>query len=289
VYDYAQPLNVDAPPPSQQVAQSSVEVFDQARGAFQAGDYPQALQLTDAALAKLPNDPAMHEFRALVLFALGRYDQAAAVLYSVLAVSPGWDWATMAGLYTDINTYTTQLRALEAYVSTRPDSASGHFVLGYHYLTAGHEDAAVRELKEVVRIKPSDRLSQAILAQLSPQSAPSTTTPPADPSPPAAPTAVAADLTPGDLTGSWKAQPAEGTTIALAIGSDNKFTWSVTEKGKTQSFGGATTFANGILTLAREDDAGALVGKVSSPGPGQFTFRLLGGPPGDPGLAFRKS
>ena len=36
------------------------------------------------------------------------------MLYVVLTAGPGWDWATMVGLYPDVDTYTRQLRALEA-------------------------------------------------------------------------------------------------------------------------------------------------------------------------------
>ena len=67
------------------------------------------------ALAKVPNDSDIHEFRALCLFALGRYDEAAATLYAVLSVGPGWDWTTLIGLYPDVSVYTAQLRALESY------------------------------------------------------------------------------------------------------------------------------------------------------------------------------
>ena len=56
---------------------------------------PAPLQKTDEALAKLPNDTTLHEFRGLCLFALGRYDEAAATVYAVLSVGPGWDWTTL--------------------------------------------------------------------------------------------------------------------------------------------------------------------------------------------------
>ena len=59
----------------------------------------------------MPNDPTLHEFRRLVLFALDRYDEAAAALYAVLSVGPGWDWTTLISLYGDPETYTQQLRA----------------------------------------------------------------------------------------------------------------------------------------------------------------------------------
>jgi hypothetical protein len=55
----------------------------------------------------------MHEFRALTQFALGDYRNSAATIHSVLAVGPGWDWATMRELYPSIEVYTEQRKALE--------------------------------------------------------------------------------------------------------------------------------------------------------------------------------
>ena len=115
VYDYSQPINVTAAPPDASVAESTEQVFSAARDAFKAGDYQRALDLTDQVLKRLPTSPVVHEFRALCLFALKRYDEAAAVEYAVLSAGPGWNWSTLVGLYPDVDTYTNQLRALEAY------------------------------------------------------------------------------------------------------------------------------------------------------------------------------
>ena len=80
-----------------------------------AGDYQRALDLSDQVLKATPDASVVHEFRAMCLFALKRYDEAAAVDYAVLTAGPGWNWSTMAGLYPGVDTYTNQLRALEAY------------------------------------------------------------------------------------------------------------------------------------------------------------------------------
>ena len=306
-YDYSQPLNVDAPPPAASVADPAVRDFDAGRTFFKAGDYAGALRMTDRAIAGLPNDPAMHEFRALCLFALGRYDEASATDYAVLSVSPGWNWTTLVGLYPSVDVYTTQLRALEAYRNAHPESAPARFLLAYQYLSAGSDDAAANELRQVVRLKPADKLSAALLKQLTPDaSAPavagampttaasplSTPNPAADPGagdvPPADPTPAPAY--PGGraaLNGSWKAEPQGGPVISLALKDDGKFTWGVDGSGQKETFDGTTSYDNGILTLARDDGSGALVGKVSPEGQG-FNFRLLGSPSEDPGLSFHK-
>ena len=167
-YDYSQPIDTQSAPPPEEVANPAVAKFDSARAAFGTGDYAGALQLTDEALKVLQNDATLHEFRALVLFAVGKYDLAAGPLYAVLSVGPGWDWTTMAGLYPNIDVYTSQLRKLEAFVSANPTSTAGRFVLAYHYLTQGHTEAAVSQLKQVVALAPQDTLSAQLVKQFSP-------------------------------------------------------------------------------------------------------------------------
>ena len=167
-YDYAQPLNPAAAPPAQTATDQANTLFDQARETFKGGNYASALTLVDQALQQLPNDPSLHEFRALILFSMGRFEEAATPLYAVLAVGPGWDWPTLIGLYPDVDTYTRQFRALETYVSQSPQSAAARFVLAYHYLTQGHADAAVTQLREASRLQPKDTVSAQLLRQLQP-------------------------------------------------------------------------------------------------------------------------
>jgi tetratricopeptide (TPR) repeat protein len=149
------------------------ELFDAAREAFRRGDYATAQADVEKAIEQLPSDAVLHEFRALTLFAQGRYSDAAATLYAVLAAGPGWDWATMSALYSDVSAYTQQLRALEDYARTHPNTGDARFLLAYHYLVLGYKDEAVKQLGEVVRLMPTDKLSAAMLKALtSPNPAP---------------------------------------------------------------------------------------------------------------------
>jgi tetratricopeptide (TPR) repeat protein len=140
--------------------------FDAAREAFRRGDYTAAQEMVEKAIEQLPSDAVLHEFRALTLFAQGRYSDAAAALYAVLAAGPGWDWDTMIGSYPDRETYTQQLRALEDHLRNNPNDSAGRFVLTYHYLVLGYKDEAVNQLREVVRLKPDDKLSAELLRAL---------------------------------------------------------------------------------------------------------------------------
>ena len=75
--DYSQPIVVAqaaAPPvaPAGLTAEAQAgPLFDAARNAFQQGDYATALAQVDQAIALVPNDTVLHEFRGLVLFAVG--------------------------------------------------------------------------------------------------------------------------------------------------------------------------------------------------------------------------
>jgi tetratricopeptide (TPR) repeat protein len=280
-YDYGQPIDTQSAPPPAEVADPAIAKFDSARAAFRGGDYAGALGLTDEALKALPNDATLHEFRALVLFAVGKYDLAAGPLYAVLSVGPGWDWTTMIGLYPGIDVYTSQLRKLEASVTANPNSTAGRFVLAYHYLTQGNTDAAVAQLKQVVALAPQNTLSAQLVKQFSP--------PPAAPETPPAATTPAPPATPvkqGNLAGNWTAHPANDTTIDLRIGDDETFDWKVTTKGKPRQLTGKWSLTNNLLTLAQEGEGGALVGRVTLQDDNKWTFRAIGTGSEDQGLTF---
>jgi tetratricopeptide (TPR) repeat protein len=294
VYDYSQPINAQTAPPEQAVTDQAVSTFDAAREAFKGGDYPRALELVDQALKSTPNDPTLHEFRALTLFALKRYDEAAAPLYAVLSVGPGWDWTTLISLYGDPETYTQQLRALEAFTFQNPKSAPAHFVLAYQYLTIEHADAAVQQLKIVSTLQPKDTLSVQLIQQLEhkDQQASATGVGPGQ-TPAAAPPVQAADTAPagkeGKMEGSWTAQPNNDMKITVGFLGEGRFTWNVDRQGKAQQFAGKSSYENGILTLVQDQNNNTMVGNVHWTDETHFNFKVMGGGPGDPGLSFTKS
>ena len=302
VYDYSQPIDPEIAPTDDSVVNQANTTFDNARDAFRAGDYPKALSLVDEALKATPNDAALHEFRGLTLFALQRYDEAAAVLYAVLSVGPGWDWTTLISLYADPQTYTNQLRALEQYCNANPNSAAAHFVLAYQYLTQGHAEAAVRQLKAVSTLQPKDQLTAQLINQIQhTDGAPNTAdTPPAQSSPPNAgnapdfntPAPGIANSAPAGqeskLVGQWSAQGPNNTVISLTFPDKGRFTWKVLRQGKDQEFVGNSTYENGVLSLVQDQNGNAMAGNVVWTDDTHFTFKIVGAPPNDPGLTFNK-
>ena len=275
--DYSRPI-VSAAPSAQYNIES--DSLDAARGAFAQGDYTTAMNRIDTAIAQRPNDPLLHEFRALVLFATKQYKPAAEAVYAVLSVGPGWDWATLVGMYANAEVYTSQLRALEQYRKAHPDSPEVRFLLAYHYMSCGHKDAAADELKQVVRLNPKDQLAVQLLAGLTGETVPA-------PTPTAAPPAPAKPVDAAALVGSWQASRQDGASFSLDLTDAKTFAWKYTQDGKTQEFKGDYTLADNLLIL-KQDGNPTMIGQVTMADPGQFQFKLAGDNPSDSGLTFTR-
>jgi tetratricopeptide (TPR) repeat protein len=158
----APPASDDSPEPE------AFQTFDSARAAFKANDYDKALNEIDRAIKLLPSDATRHEFRALVLFAQGKYREAAMSDYAVLSRGPGWTWETMRDLYSDPEVYTKQLRALEDYTHKHSDASEAHFLLAYHYLVLKYVPQAVKQLNEFEKLVPKDKLAPQLIAAFTP-------------------------------------------------------------------------------------------------------------------------
>lgn len=301
-YDYSQPLvtytDTGASAPSGNAAPANVGTsdasqpadpgmvaFNDARSAFYDGDAARALTLLDTTLKTMPRDTVVHEFRGLVLFALEKYPESAAAIYAVLSAGPGWDWTTMSSLYPGVDVYTQQLRALEAFAKSNPKSADAHFLLGYHYLTGTHTEAASKQFKLALQELPDDKLLKQLVAMTTPAGE-STDSPNVEkPSPPAvAPEKV---LTPEKLVGQWKAS-SQGAQFQLDLAKDGTFVWTYSRGKDKQSVKGV--FAVDQNHLALEPDAGGtMLAEIDLSSPSQFLFKMIGGDSGDAGLQFKKS
>lgn len=267
----------------------SAESLERSRSAFKREDYLAALKDVDESISHQPGDSALHEYRALVLFALGKYDEAAGVLNPVLASGPGWDRETMVGLYRTEDAYTNQLARLENYVEGTPDRAAPRFLLGYHYLVAGDMEKARNEFDEVVQIQPKDGIARQLrdLAKNSVKSSEEdeekTEATPQDTKEDPAVEA----LTGEQLVGSWTSNRGENGTVVLNLRGDGSFSWTFTKGDQKNDLTGTYEIDDrGLLVLTSEDSQ--MVGKVALPSDKKMTFILAGGPEGDPGLTFEQ-
>ena len=262
---------------------------DDALAKFKAGDYAGALAGFDRAVKASPKDSVIHEVRALTLFALGRYPEAAATLNSVLVSAPGMDWTTISNVYGSVDAYTAHLRKLEDFCRANPDSASGHFVLAYHYLVGGHADMAAEALKVVVAKQPGDLVAKRLLEAITPPEEPKAEAEqPASPSAAAPPAATADPAGPEtDLVGAWKATSGKDT-VMLTITEDSKFTWKAAPAGRPAvELSGTVETARDAIALNTEK-AGSMVGKVQSKGADAFDFTLVGAPKEAKPLEFQR-
>jgi tetratricopeptide (TPR) repeat protein len=272
--------------------------FEAATDAFQAGKFDQALKLIDAALEQLPYDSALHEFRGLVLFAREDYQGAAATIYSVLSVSPGWNWTTLSGLYGDTGEFSRQLKKLEAYHRKNPKSAAAAFLKAYHYTTCHHNEAAVKLFESVVKSFPEDRFLPQLLALVSagieeatPASG-SATKPVSDASPAGSEAASEAETDPNSAekafkitNGDWRSLRGDSTIIQLRLSKGYEFVWTATTSGNPpRVFAGLFGVEKNTLYLG--GGSGKLVGRIVDRPGGGFTITLLGNRRSEPGLEF---
>ena len=294
VYDYSQPIITQpaaapaqgsAAPANPPAAGNTNSVFDQARSSFYDGDYQGALAGINQALKESPKDTVLHEFRALVLFALGNFNEAAATIHPVLAVGPGWDWATLVGLYPSVDVYTAQLRRLEDYTKAHPTGADGYFLLAYHYMSCDHKDAAHKTFLKVVKLQPKDTLAAEYVKMTAPAPAQNDDNP--TPQPPPEP-AIAPEnlLSIKDITGNWSAAGGNNTNFKLELTDNKEFTWSYTQGGSPQSMKGVYALDQNKLAL-EPDSGGTILAELSKKGSG-FHFATIGAPDNDPGLDFTK-
>lgn len=291
--DYSQPLVITVPTTTQveetaaEPAPATVEptAFDNARTAFYQGDYASALAFVNQAIAATPNDPALHEFRGLVLFAQGDYKASAAAVHAVLSASPGWDWTTLSSMYPATSVYTEQLRKLEAYQRANPNAPEASFLLAYHYLTQGYTQEAGEMLNLTVQLTPNDHLAKSLAEMVNQPASPA-----ADPAQPAGePGAQPQGPTIDEqkLIGAWTAKNAAGNQFTLKLDDQHRFQWTYAEGGKQQTVSGV--FALDGQTLAMEPDSGGvMLAAIHPPAGGQFHFAMIGAPSDDPGLDFRQ-
>jgi tetratricopeptide (TPR) repeat protein len=313
-YNYAQPIAVsyieDQPAvETTKTAQAqAAELLDSARANFRDGQYEQALQALNQAIDQAPDDLVLHEFRALVLFALGRYEDAAAGVYAVLSVAPGWNWSTLISFYPSVALYTDQLRALEEQVVAQPENAGLRFLVGYHYLTEGHNEAALKQFQAAAKLKPEDSVSRQLVGVLEqtiankgeqpvavkeqpvdsnapPQpEADETAKASSEKEPVAKPAEDQAEQESPKLVGDWKAKGQQDDQVELDLKDDQTFVWQVTHDGKTEKHPGKYEQHGDILVLDF-DEGGGMAGTVKTDDSG-FQFRVLHAPDSDPGLNF---
>jgi len=282
---YAQPVSVVAAanPPGDETAieiaeAKSSEALERSRIAFMEGDFLEASKTVDEAIGHTPGDVTLHEYRALVFFALGKYSDAAGVLNPVLASGPGWGWETMIGLYRDSETYAAQLRRLEEYAAGNSDKADCRFLLGYHYMVCDHMDKALLEFSKAAELQPADSISRQ-LRDLAASSLPDGGEGDTEES-------VRPDPVPADqLVGTWVCERGADGKVTFTMTEAGDYTWAFMNGASSSELKGSYGLNdNGLLVLTGEDSQ--MVSAIEMKDSSSLHFMLLGAPDGDPGLDF---
>jgi Tetratricopeptide repeat len=295
-YNYTQPIYLVSYSTSPTYSSNSYSVistsettiqnqFSSARTAMRNQDYTSAISILDEIIESNPSDTVAHEMRALALFAVGNYGDAAATLNSLLSVAPGWNWDTMAGFYANVDTYTAQLRKLESFASTRSDDAASQFVLAYHYLVTNYPDAARAKLQRVVELQPRDKVSQELLKGLSRGEDAQEEIPP--PIPNSDVEEVRAPDVALDLVGTWKGTR-EDQPFELTLDDTGNFTWITGVDQEKQTITGTYSLAGDALTLNDGTD-GLMVARLTATSQDGFNFALVGAPKDDKGIDFTRN
>jgi tetratricopeptide (TPR) repeat protein len=187
----------------------------------------------------------------------------------------------MSGLYANVDAYTQQLRAFEAFAKANPKSPDEHFLLGYHYLTTGFAENARKHFGLAQTLLPDDRLLSQLVGM---------TTPPEERKanqiePPTVPPEK--QLSTAKLVGSWKATN-QGATFQLDLSKDGGFTWTYSRGNEKQSVKGVFAVDQNNLALETNDGGGTMLAEIDFANPLQFKFKMIGDGEKDPGLDFKK-
>jgi tetratricopeptide (TPR) repeat protein len=294
VYNYSQPIIIESQPEESSpegnpasatppnVSAEALGYFDTARQNFYAGKHVEALDSVNAAIKEMPNDAVLHEFRALVLFALKKYQDSAATLHAVLSAGPGWDWTTMSGLYPDVATYTVQLRALEEFRSANLKDPSARLILAYHYMTAGHMDAAKSQLEILIGLTPDDPLARNLLEQADPDAdlpkGTNLVNPPE----------VTTEIEVAKLVGTWKASRGTDSQFELKLGNKGEFVWAFSAGKDRQELKGSYRIdEQGVISLDMGED-GIMPAQLVLQGDDKMDFYMLGDSQGAEPLKFSR-
>jgi DICT domain-containing protein len=158
---------------------------------------------------------------------------------------------------------------LEAYRKSHTDDPSPRFLLAYHYLTAGHKDAAISQLQNLVQMTPNDPLAKQLLLELDPDA--DVPDPPKEQLPPKPSVKVEAS----QLYGTWTAERGDGQ-FAMALKENGDFEWKYTEAGQSQEVTGVWSVdEEGVLAMEM-NDGGTMLAQLNPTSADKLDFYMVG-------------
>jgi predicted Zn-dependent protease len=158
---------VTAPQPnvSPEMRQAKNKV-DVARAYFKTDQYADAQRHLDVVVKMVPDETNAFQFRSLVMFAQGKYDDAAADAYDAIGLGNTWTAEVLDSIYPDADRYHRQLASLKHAADANP-SMPTHFLLAYHYLILNDLENGRAQLEQVLVLQPEEPLTTQLLAAVS--------------------------------------------------------------------------------------------------------------------------
>lgn len=156
--------------PNLQLAQadpaSPGQFADRGESSFKTRDFKNATYYWRHAVVDDPKNGVLVMMLGQSLFATGQFEEAAGATQAGIQMLPKDQWGVVAGnykeLYTNIQDYTDQLRALEKAVKDKPDDPATRFLVGYHYGYLGYPKEAIKELDKTLELAPKDEVAKKL-------------------------------------------------------------------------------------------------------------------------------
>ncbi len=169
-----QPVVVTPQPAVSPAVSRAKNKTDVARAYFKTHQYSDAQRHLDEVVKLVPRDTNAFQFRSLVLFAQGKYGDAAADAYDSIGLGNTWTAEVLDSIYPSADRYHQHLAQLKKETGTSP-SMQNHFLLAYHFLMLNDLASGKAELEQVLVLQPEEPLTTKLLAAVSARLEPKST------------------------------------------------------------------------------------------------------------------
>jgi cytochrome c-type biogenesis protein CcmH/NrfG len=133
---------------------------------FKSRNYKGAVYAWKHALIDDPSNGVLTMMLAQGFFATGQYNEAAGATQQAMQLLPKEEWGVVVKnykeLYSNIQDFTDQLRALEKAIKDKPNDPGMRFLAGFQYAFLGYPKEAVDQLDKGLKVAPRDEMAKKL-------------------------------------------------------------------------------------------------------------------------------
>jgi len=137
---------------------------------FKMRDYKSAVYAWKHAVVDDPMNGVLVMMLAQGFFATGQFDEAAGAVQQAMQVLPKEEWGVVVKnykeLYSNVQDFTDQLRALEKAVKEKPTDPALRFLAGFQYAYLGYPKEAVDQLDKGLKLAPRDEMAKKLREEM---------------------------------------------------------------------------------------------------------------------------